>query len=195
MIKKKSKKFSDDYFNGLARDVLNNTFNLNIKDKKEYTGSDKPDLFKLDNSFGVEVTQVLSKEDGYCLNLFQRDFSKEKVVEILNKHKYQQYFKVSNDTISYSLPIDKTKKIIDSIKEKLELLNKTYTIYDSNGLFLFASNTFGSELKQIMCEYEKIKASYKCNFDVIYILTTTKLFRYVNNVLNEYDINLEKYRK
>lgn len=190
-----SKKFSDDYFNGVARDVLNNTFNLNIKDKKEYTGSDKPDLFTLDNSFGVEVTQVLSKEDGYCMNFFQRGFSKERIIEILERNKYKQYFKFSNDTISYSLPIDKIKRIIDSIKEKLELLNKTYTIYDSNGLFLFASNTFGFELKQIMSEYETIKSNYKYNFDVIYVLTTTKLFRYENNILNEYDIDLEKYRK
>ena len=110
MIKKMRKIFSDDYFNCLARDVLNDTFDLNLNDKKECTGSDKPDLFKLDNSFGVEVTQVLSKEDGYCMNLFQRGFSKEKIVEILNKNKYQQYFNFSNDTISYSLPVEKTKK-------------------------------------------------------------------------------------
>ena len=96
---------------------------------------------------GVEVTQVISKEEGYCRSFFQKNFSKEYIKNKLKSNKYKFFFKFTHDTISFNLPASKEKPIVTSIKEKLELLNSGYTIYDTNCLFLFAFNSIEPNVK------------------------------------------------
>ena len=188
------KPFSDEYFNNLACMILNQKFNLNLEDRKKIIGTDRPDLYDSKKSIGIEVTQVISKEEGYCRSFFQKKFSKEDIKNKLESNKYKKFFNDKEDSISFILPASKEKPIITSIKEKLELLNSGYTIYDINGLFLYAFNFFEPNVKQAVMEYEVLKENYQYKFDIIYILTTTQLFEYKNNKLNCYNINLDLFR-
>lgn len=83
------KPFSDEYFNNLACMILNQKFNLNLDDRKKITGTDRPDLYDSKKSMGVEVTQVISKEEGYCRSFFQKNFSKEYIKNKLKSNKYK----------------------------------------------------------------------------------------------------------
>jgi hypothetical protein len=185
-----------------------------IYDKKlinlEVEGKEEPDMQNEDLSLGIEVTRAINENIGVAASIINDYFGKnlsyddlEKIVE--EKKKFEgELFEIDKDTkgISYLKGMYDTNLSIELIKEaifkKIERLNENYTIFKTNGLYIYAQ-ILPVDKNKIKNLLENINnyGEYKYYFDIYFINCIDELIVYdcSKKTLKIFDISDEVMKK
>lgn len=194
------KKYDKNYYEKYAKIILSKIVDSHYS---KLTHKDRPDLQDLEkNKYGVEVTRGISENEGNFYSFLNDNMGegkdKEKLLSIANKRKLDPWISQGDGFTAYSIShglqdVNSYKKdTITYIEKKMIKLNKNYSLFNSNELFIFLNFSYNKRdieeiIKKVNFEkYDKI-------FDKIYLLSYDTLFEYNRNKnsIEEYTISHE----
>lgn len=197
---------SEEYYKTYAKLALayiydKNLINLEV-DKKE-----KPDMQNENLSLGIEVTRAINPEIGVGISItvdyFGKNLSYNDIKEVTEKKKKFQgeLFKLNNGAtcLSFFKGMRDTSYPIKLIKQailtKIKKLNKEYTIFETNGLYIYAQTSIFDEngIKELLESINNNTFNYKYYFDIYFIDFIDKLVVYhcSQKKFEEFNINNE----
>lgn len=156
------------------------------KDLSSLIKSEKPDWQSRELDIGMEVTEALSFDDGrkrfvlskyFCKGL-DGNYVKDQIGQ--NYPEYYSNIDVSGNVACYSEIYDmndKIRQVIESINQKTKKLNRHYTIFKNNWLYVFAPNLFCDIDIPAICEgYQESVSKNKNIFDKLFIYARDSIF-------------------
>lgn len=160
----------------LAFEICCKYLNLKKADFFNIETTEEPDIQTIDDSIGIEVTQVIQPEEGELKSFFNkiRGLSEKEIVfkasknKKLKKYIESEHIIPSDITNGVIFPVnDNLDTIINSIHKKLEK-KKNYRKLDKNILFLIIEFQFIDKNyieKFIISEIKKEESNISSKFD------------------------------
>ena len=160
----------------LAFEICCKYLNLNKTNFLDIDSTEEPDIQTIDNSIGIEVTQVIQPVEGELKSFFNkiRGLSEKEVISKASKNKKLKKYIESEHIIPSNIangvifPVNDNKTtVISAIRKKLEK-KKNYRKLDKNILFLIIEFQFIDKNyieKFIISEIKKEESSTSSKFE------------------------------
>ena len=163
--------------------------------KDNFENINKPDLQNNIDGIGIEVTQAISSDEGYFINICNKYFGKN-----MSPKEFKQKADVKSDKfkgvvfdnpgpltisrLSYSRG-DSIEIIRERIIEKINLSEK-YKKFQNLGLYIFALYVWPSQEIEMKKEIYKINI---CPFNFVIIMTSFNMFIFKDSKFESFKIN------